>query len=361
MADPANRGPVRIELEPFAADDVIAQEIREAGTFFEIELLEHLALHGPATGVFIDVGANIGNHAVFFGKFLAEHVVCVEPHPALVPILTRNLELNAVAASSVLPYAAGRTAGRGYISQVKELVHKNIGSSQVQGARPDAGVEVQVASLDRLLHTALGRREVTCVKIDVEGLELDVLHGATGLLRTHRPQLVIELASRAARTAVRRFLADYGYEDIGRRFGWTPTYHFIDPSVHRLRDSPHRPTPDASADRMRAMEAELAALVPPGGRFILVDQEEIASGLVLDDRIQWPFLERDGQYWGPPADGATAIRELRRLQDAGAEFIVFARYGFWWLEYYADFADHLRRHGQPILSNDRFIAFRLPP
>jgi FkbM family methyltransferase len=49
---------------------------------------------------------------VLFEKFFAEHVVSVEPHPALVPILTRNLELNAVAVASVLPYAAGRTAGR---------------------------------------------------------------------------------------------------------------------------------------------------------------------------------------------------------------------------------------------------------
>ena len=359
---PENRRPVRIDLETFASDDFIGQEIREAGTFFEIELLEHLALRGPATGVFIDVGANIGNHAVFFGKFLAEHVVCIEPHPALVPILARNLEVNAVAAASVLPYAAGRAPGRGYISRVKELAGKNIGNSSVQIERPEQGVEVQVACLDLLLNTlapVLGGREVTCMKIDVEGAELDVLHGATGILRTHRPQVVIELASREARAAARAFLADYGYEDIGYRLGWTPTYHFIDPRVHCLRDSSHRPTPDASADRMRAMEAELAALVPPGAGFILVDQEEIASGLVLDDRPRWPFLERNSQYWGPPADDATAIRELQRLHDAGAEFIVFARYGLWWLDYYTGFADYLRRHGELILSNDRFVAFRL--
>ena len=35
---------------------------------------------------------------------------------------------------------------------------------------------------------------------------------------------------------VKRFLADFGYGE-GQRFGWAPTYHFIDPYVHRLRDS----------------------------------------------------------------------------------------------------------------------------
>jgi FkbM family methyltransferase len=361
-ADPEKKRPVHIELRTFAADDFIGREIRETGTFFEIELLEHLALRGPPNGVFIDVGANIGNHAVFFGKFLADHVVCLEPHPGLVPILTRNLKANAITAASVLAYAAGQSAGRGYISRVKELVGKNIGNSSVQHDRPEQGFEVQIEPLDLLfarVEPGLGGRRVTCMKIDVEGWELDVLRGATGILRSQRPQLIIELASREARAAARTFLEDFGYEDTGYRFGWTPTFHFIDPRVHRLRDSPLRPTPDASADRMRAMEAELAALVAPGAGFILVDQEEIASGLVLDDRTRWPFLEKDGQYWGPPADDATAIRELQRLQRSGARYIVFARHGFWWLDYYKTFADYLRRHGERIASNDRFIAFRL--
>lgn len=360
--DPLEARPVRIELEAFAPDDLIAQEIREAGTFFEIELLEHLAMRGPRGGVFVDVGANIGNHAVFFGKFLADRLVCVEPHPGVVPILGRNLELNEVATASVLPVAAGRTAGRAYISRVKELLHKNVGGSQVQALRPDDGLEVEVASLDLLLQTltpALAGQRVTCIKIDVEGFELDVLEGATGTLETHRPHIVVELASRDARAAARRFLAAYGYEDIGHRFGWTPTYHFIDPRVHRLRDSPYRPTPDASAERMRAMEADLAALLPPGSGFILVDQEEIAGGLVLDDRTRWPFTERAGQYWGLPADDSAAICELQRLRDAGAAFIVFARCSFWWLEHYRGFAEYLRGHGEQVMANERFVVFRL--
>jgi hypothetical protein len=117
--------------------------------------------------------------------------------------------------------------------------------------------------------------------------------------------------------------------------------------------------PDASADRMRGMEAELAALIPLGGRFILVDQAEIADGLALDDRNWWPFLERDGQDWGPPADDATAISELERLHDAGAQFIVFTSCGFWWLDYYRGFAEYLSAHAERLAASQRFIVFRL--
>jgi FkbM family methyltransferase len=336
--------------------------IREAGTFFEIELLEHLAIRGPRSGVFVDVGANIGNHAVFFGKFLAERLVCVEPHPDLIPVLSRNLDMNAIAGAAVLPVGAGHRAGPAYISRTKELIQKNIGATRLEEVRPDDGVEVQTAPLDALLdglRPGFAGRHITCVKIDVEGMELDVLRGATEILQNDRPQLVIELASREARAAVQGFLAEFGYAEIGQRFGWTPTYHFIDPHVHRLRDSPHLPTPDALADRMRAIEAELAALIPPGGWFILVDQEEIASGLALDDRTWWPFLERDGQYWGPPADDAMAIRELERLRDAGAQFMVFTGCAFWWLHYYRGFAEYLGAHGERLAPSGRFIVFRL--
>jgi FkbM family methyltransferase len=360
--DAERRAPVHITLDTFAADDLIATEIREAGTFFEIELLEHLAIRGPWGGVFVDVGANIGNHAVFFGKFLAERVVCVEPHPDLTAILSRNLDINAIAGAAVLPVAAGHRAGAAYISRAKALIHKNIAATQLEKVRPDDGVEVQISPLDALvdgLRPSFAGRRITCVKIDVEGLELDVLRGATEILQNDRPQLVIELASREARAAVKRFLAEFGYDQIGQRFGWAPTYHFIDPHVHRLRDSLHVPTPDASADRMRAIEAELAALIPPGGRFILVDQAEIVHGLALDDRTWWPFLERDGQYWGPPADDATAITELERLHDAGAQFMVFTRCGFWWLDYYRGFADYLRAHAERLAASARLIVFRL--
>jgi hypothetical protein len=47
------------------------------------------------------------------------------------------------------------------------------------------------------------------------------------------------------------------------------------------------------------------------------------------------------------------------LREAGARFIVFARSSFWWLDYYAALAEHLRHHGERIMANERFVAFRL--
>ncbi len=103
---------------------------------------------------------------------------------------------------------------------------------------------------------------------------------------------------------------------------------------------------------------DLAALISPGETFILVDQDLLREHLALG-RHAIPFLERDGQYWGPPADDETAIRELTRLRQSGAKFLVFAWPAFWWLDYYEAFRQHLVSNFRCMLRNDRLVAFNL--
>jgi hypothetical protein len=105
---------------------------------------------------------------------------------------------------------------------------------------------------------------------------------------------------------------------------------------------------------------EIAERIPLGESLILVDQEELGSAVA-----PWcntiPFLERDGRYWGAPPDDATAIQELVRLRQSGANFIVFAWPAFWWLDYYAKLHDYLRSRFPCVLENERLILFDLRP
>jgi len=106
---------------------------------------------------------------------------------------------------------------------------------------------------------------------------------------------------------------------------------------------------------------EIAVLVPPGDTFILVDDDQWATGEDIAGRRRLPFLERDGQYWGPPADDETAIRELERLRQTGASFMVFGWDAFWWLDYYAGLHHHLRAQFRCVLENDYLVVFDLRP
>ena len=66
------------------------------GRFYEQEELELIGRHFKG-GVFVDVGANIGNHTIYALKFLgATKVIAFEPNPAAARILKVNLALNLV-------------------------------------------------------------------------------------------------------------------------------------------------------------------------------------------------------------------------------------------------------------------------
>jgi len=103
---------------------------------------------------------------------------------------------------------------------------------------------------------------------------------------------------------------------------------------------------------------EIAALIPPGDALILVDQAEFGSEIAAGRR-PIPFLERGGEYWGPPPDDATAIQEFERLRKSGASFIVFGWPAFWWFGYYPGFHHHLRSTFRCVMENERVVVFDL--
>src|SRR5262245_19862865 len=79
---------------------------------------------------------------------------------------------------------------------------------------------------------------------------------------------------------------------------------------------PPRQPSRSQLKRLTATQAELQRLVQGPRPIILVDQEQFRSELPRASVL--PFLEKNGQYWGPPPDDDAAIRELERLREAGA-------------------------------------------
>ncbi len=125
-------------------------------------------------------------------------------------------------------------------------------------------------------------------------------------------------------------------------------------------DAPDKSFPRANEWMHLLMQAveDVTRAVPESGSFILVDEQGFGSGFARG-RHQIPFLERDGEYWGAPPDDCTALAELERLRAAGANFIVFGFPSFWWLDYYREFACHLRRRFRLIAENKSLTIFDL--
>ena len=110
--------------------------------------------------------------------------------------------------------------------------------------------------------------------------------------------------------------------------------------------------------RFVAAREELHAALPRDAALVLVDGqgvgEEVAHG-----RRTLPFLERDGEYWGAPEDGAVAVRELERMRAEGAHFIAFAWPAMWWFDCYPELRRHLTQRFPRVLDSERLVAFDL--
>jgi hypothetical protein len=115
---------------------------------------------------------------------------------------------------------------------------------------------------------------------------------------------------------------------------------------------------DLESHRKHLAFREIRHLVPQEERIILVDQNQWRDDRELTFH-SIPFIERDGQYCGPPLDDAEAIREFERLRQFAACFIVFGWPAFWWLDHYGQFAEYLRERFHCVLENGRLVVFDL--
>jgi GT2 family glycosyltransferase len=104
---------------------------------------------------------------------------------------------------------------------------------------------------------------------------------------------------------------------------------------------------------------ELLEAIPATADFVLADLGEWSGAGILDGLGARPFTERDGVYWGPPADDAGAIAELERQREAGARYFAVPWHAFWLLEFYPDFVGHLHEHYKQTLDADHLVVFEL--
>jgi len=171
-------------------------------------------------GVFIDIGANEGFYAVFAARRVqpAGRVVAFEPSPRELQRLRHNIEINALANVTVDTRALGRTRGKAvlHIADAEHNGQNTLGGFGHSGVHAIAHVEVELIDLDSLIGE-LGIAHVEAIKMDVEGAELEVLHGAARTLDQFKPVLLLELFDEALRKqgasadAVLQFLDSRGY------------------------------------------------------------------------------------------------------------------------------------------------------
>lgn len=157
------------------------------GRFYEKEELEIIARHFPKHGVYLDVGANIGNHCIYVGKFLQPtRIIPVEPFGKAATVLTLNLRLNDLMGVCD-PNFIGIGFGADRHFAEATIVPGNLGGTQLNKSNDAGGIPI--VSGDQ----ALGLARIDFIKIDVEKMELQVLAGLAGVIKENRPTMFIEV------------------------------------------------------------------------------------------------------------------------------------------------------------------------
>jgi hypothetical protein len=160
----------------------------------ESELFRQIVRPGD---VVVEVGANIGAHTVHLARLVGSGgaIHAFEPQRLVFQALCANMALNGV----------GRGPGTVLVPQLDPDVAQNFGGLALGG-----GLEGERVPMTTIDARPLGRCRL--IKIDVEGMERDVLLGAAGTIRRHRPFLYVENDRRDRSDDLIRHLDGLGYD-----------------------------------------------------------------------------------------------------------------------------------------------------
>ncbi len=134
----------------------------------------------------LDIGANIGNHALVFSD-IAKHVIAFEPHP----VTFKLLELNARNHENVTPVNVGASDVSAQLRAVSPA--RNRGATAISDRKVGLGEESWTFTVEPLdERDDIKGADVALMKLDVEGHEAHALRGLVNTIDKNKPIIVIE-------------------------------------------------------------------------------------------------------------------------------------------------------------------------
>lgn len=208
----------KISIEGYHIEDSIFNRIVNSKTFYEDKLLEK-ARSLNLKGVYVDIGANIGNHSIFFSCFCpSTKVYSFEIDETIFSLLKENMKNNCLSHTYYLSNI-GILDKKGLVD-ISETNHLNAGMTKIVNVE---GTKNKVDKLDNVLKNI---ENIVLIKIDVEGFELEIINGAKTILENQSPTIFAELATEKEFKAVQNELFKYGYTTDNVNYASTPTYLF---------------------------------------------------------------------------------------------------------------------------------------
>lgn len=164
-------------------DSIQAHQL--AGKFYESDELEYLRKTLKPGLAIADIGAHVGNHSTYLWQYLMPRsLIPFECNKDIINILKQNIGLNSMHDVNLSHLGIGI----GHDNYRARIFSPDIRNSDNTKLIADNSGDIEVHPLD-----ALPCGPLEFLKIDVEGMELDVLAGAKNIIRDNRPDIMIDI------------------------------------------------------------------------------------------------------------------------------------------------------------------------
>lgn len=170
-------------------------------------------------GKFIDIGASIGNHTLFFANVMKGKVISFEPQINSFLHLCKNIELNNL---EVTPHCVALGERMGFVDMVCHSPN-NVGMYQVEETLD--GGNARLITLDHYADEVAG---YDVMKIDVEHYNKQLLTGARKVLTNGRGNVYIEAETPEVLSVTDTIMGGYNYHRVPDLvMNHTPTYLYV--------------------------------------------------------------------------------------------------------------------------------------
>jgi FkbM family methyltransferase len=187
-------------------DHYIGRSIEQYGEFSWLEMKLFGQICAPG-GIVIEVGANIGAHTVGLARLVGSQgrVLAFEPQRLPFQTLCANVALNSLDNVDCFWAALSSQDGFIHVPDLNPRKKYNFGGVSLVGSH--SGARVTCLTLDQYLTLP----KVDLIKIDVEGMEAEVLRGGERLLKQFKPVLYVENDRLEKSEALTRLIASFDY------------------------------------------------------------------------------------------------------------------------------------------------------
>lgn len=183
--------------------------------YTERPLLNWFAQHAQPGQTWLDIGAHYGYTAIALSRLVGEsgRVFAFEPMLSTAGYVTQTRQLNNFPQLTVVPFGLAMPETLEIISLpvTRGMVDSTIARTKDE-ARTEWLETIMVTRFDWLWPRICGNEpRIDGVKIDVQGMEIEVLTGMMDTLRSEHPKLVVELHRGVDRDKFLRTIKSAGY------------------------------------------------------------------------------------------------------------------------------------------------------